>query len=138
MSHPRRPCSAKGCKSRQGDPGVIMFRYPPDYLERGWMKMVNKPLRWKPKPSTKMCSLHFPPGSFSGMRLLPGANPIPNLHLFHNSSLVPNSSQASNSYPVPNSSLAPNPSLDPKPTLVPSSTLVHQPYSRPSSCRWPW
>ena len=71
-------CSAKGCKSRTGDLGIVFFRYPKDYLARGWMRMVNKPLNWKPKPNTRMCSQHFPPGSFTGRKLLPGANPDPN------------------------------------------------------------
>ena len=71
------PCSAKGCKSNRSIPGVILFRFPKDYLERGWMKMVNKPLNWRPKPNTRICCLHFPPGSFLGKKLKPGANPVP-------------------------------------------------------------
>ena len=70
------PCSAKGCKATMGTPGIIFFRFPKDYLERGWMQMVNKPLNWRPKPDTRMCSLHFPPGCFSGRRLKLGANPL--------------------------------------------------------------
>ena len=35
------PCSAKGCKATMGTPGIIFFRFPKDYLERGWMQMVN-------------------------------------------------------------------------------------------------
>ena len=75
---PPAQCSVKGCKVSSGTPGVILFRYPPDYFERSWMKMLNKPLNWRPKPNTRMCSLHFPPGSFSGRKLNPKANPVPN------------------------------------------------------------
>ena len=62
-------CTVKYCGYKnKNDVNHFLITVPKHaYYDPKWMEVIgkNKPLRWRPKKSTKICSKHFIKNSFS-------------------------------------------------------------------------
>ena len=71
-------CIFKDCGSNSSSIGISLFQFPKSDPElQLWIDFVKKHPGWQPKPSSKLCSLHFRASEFkqNGKRLKDGAVP---------------------------------------------------------------
>ena len=71
-------CTFKDCGSDSSSIGISLFQFPKSDPElQQWIDFVKKYPGWQPKPSSRLCSLHFRASEFkhNGKRLKEGAVP---------------------------------------------------------------
>ena len=77
---PGQYCAVESCLSSTKtakENGIRFFSIPSDFDE-DWRRVLNKRDKaWQPKKSSRICSKHFTKGDINGMKLRPGAIPIP-------------------------------------------------------------
>ena len=75
-----RSCAVSGCATNEKTKkaNIILFSIPSEFTQ-DWRRVINRPEYWIPKPSSKICSLHFTPGDIVAKKLRPGAIPLTSL-----------------------------------------------------------
>ena len=69
-------CSRKDCESNDLSHGVSLHKFPRSDPElQHWIDFVGENSGWQPKPSSRLCSLHFRASEYVGKRLKDNAIP---------------------------------------------------------------
>jgi len=74
-----RKCCVAGCSSDFSTPNITLFSVPPN-IDELWLSVINRPVGWYPKKTTKICSQHFLDHQIGGETkryLRPHAVPLP-------------------------------------------------------------
>ena len=75
-----RRCTVQSCKKiRRQHPDIVIYSLPDGAAsDPNWLPVLKygRPINWKPKKTTAICSEHFHPCHVSGNKLLPSAIPF--------------------------------------------------------------
>ena len=75
-----RRCTVQSCKKiRQKHPDIVLYSLPDGAAsDPSWLSVLKygRPINWRPKKNTVICSDHFHSSHISGNKLLPSAVPF--------------------------------------------------------------
>ena len=66
-------CSVKSCRNSNKLP-ISFFKVPPR-LSKQWRLVLDRGMRWTPKPNSKICMVHFSSDQYNKRGLLRGVEP---------------------------------------------------------------
>ena len=69
-------CALKGCESSSSNRNISLHQFPRSDPElQQWIDFVKSYPGWQPKPTSRLCSLHFRASDYNGKRLKDSAIP---------------------------------------------------------------